>query len=116
MTLWTGMKREMLSKPKRIERLISKEEEPETDAVDGKSFPPENATGDNNAMTRVEQIENYTYQMPMRLINLLEKPANWKKRSLYKNKDIDTKAKELYSEVHQNPVLYKNLYEYLIFR
>ena len=115
MNLKDLMKRDMESKTCRFKRLTSKEA-PETDAVDGESFPPETPAGDNNAKKRVEQIENVLYQLPMRLINLLEKPDNWRKRSLNKINGTDTTGKDLYSEVHQNALLYKNLYEYLNFR
>ena len=74
---------------------------------------PTNAAGD-----RVKKVksEDDSYHLPMRLINLLEDPKNWKNRCLDKNTGVYDKGKELYSKVHQNPLLYKNLYEYLLFR
>ena len=94
---------------------VNSREPPETDVEDGPTtveFPP-NAAGD-----RVKKVksEDDSYHLPMRLINLLEEPKNWKNRCLDKNTGVYDKGKELYSKVHQNPILYKNLYEYLLFR
>jgi len=63
-----------------------------------------------------DKSEDDSYHLPMRLINLLEDPKNWKNRCLVKTAGIYDKGKELYSKVHQNPILYKNMYEYLLFR
>ena len=90
-------------------------EPPVTDVEDGNTaveFHP-NAAGDR---VKKDKIEDDSYHLPMRLINLLEDPKNWKNRCLDKNTGVYVKGKELYSKVHQKPNLYKNLYEYLLFR
>ena len=95
-------------------------EDPETDKTpeDGATavkFPP-NAAGDSVPEVKKDKIESDSYHLPMRLINILENPDNWNNRCLVKNTGVYDKAKELYSKVHQNPLLYKNMYEYLLFR
>ena len=95
---------------------VNSREPPETDVEDGTTaveFHP-NAAGDR--VVKKDKSEDDSYHLPMRLINLLEEPKNWKNRCLDKNTGVYDKGKELYSKVHQNPLLYKNLYEYLLFR
>ena len=69
-----------------------------------------------SAEKKAERIEKETYQLPMRLINILEKPENWRKRSLNGTNGVSEHGKELYSKVHRDAFLFKNLYEYLVFR
>ena len=99
---------------------MNSRETPETDKTpeDGATavkFPP-SAAGDSVPEVKKDKIESDSYHLPMRLINLLEDPKNWKNRCLDKNTGVYVKGKELYSKVHQKPNLYKNLYEYLLFR
>ena len=101
--------------PPLYKHTVNSREPPETDVEEGPTaveFPP-NAAGD-----RVKKDKNVddSYHLPMRLINLLEDPKNWKNRCLIKTTGIHDRGKELYSKVHQNPILYKNMYEYLLFR
>ena len=60
------------------------------------------------------QLEHETYALPLKLINILEKPDNWRKRSL--NNFSDKTGQSLYVQVHQDPVEYRNMYQYLVFR
>ena len=51
--------------------------------------------------------------LPMELIDVLcFKTENWKKNNLYKAEN--ERGKRLYAKVHQNPTLYRNLYEFLL--
>ena len=61
-----------------------------------------------------EQLEDRTYELPMHLINLLEKSDNWRKRSLHGVKEKP--AQKYYCKVHNDPKQYRNLYQYLVFR
>ena len=61
-----------------------------------------------------KEVEQECYGLPMKLINILEKPANWRKRSLITQHDLS--GQRLYAEVHQDPIMYRNMYQYLVFR
>ncbi len=52
--------------------------------------------------------------LPLRLIELLDSEENWRKKSL--SGDSSGSGKQLYAEVHQNTVLYHNLYQYLTYK
>ena len=52
--------------------------------------------------------------LPLRLIAILEPHVNWNNFNL--NRNFEKEAIHLYAKVHQDPVLYKNLYRYLVYR
>ena len=52
--------------------------------------------------------------LPLKLIQLLETKDFWRKRSYIGSSE--TSAQKLYARVHQDPVLYRNLYHYIVFR
>ena len=86
------------------------------DELDGKE---PTGRGDNAKLAllnpvNAEQLEDSTYELPMHLINLLEKSDNWRKRSLHGVKEKP--AQKYYCKVHNDPKQYRNLYQYLVFR
>jgi hypothetical protein len=52
--------------------------------------------------------------LPLKLIRLLERKDFWRKRSLVGTNERT--AQILYARVHQDPVLYRNLYHYIVYR
>jgi hypothetical protein len=70
--------------------------------------------GDTSDIEKVAEAENEAYGVPMQLINLLEKPDNWRKRSL--NNRCEKNGQHYYAKVHQDPTEYRNMYQYLVFR
>ena len=54
--------------------------------------------------------------MPIKLINLLEDPDAWRKRSLKKDSQRKTPGQQDYTRVHQDPEQFRNLYMYLVSR
>ena len=60
------------------------------------------------------KLESETYRLPMVLLNLFEKKEHWQKQNLVGKFDAD--GQYHYAKVHQNPMLYQNMYQYLIFR
>ena len=60
------------------------------------------------------KVEKEYFQLPMGLINILENPDSWKERSLHKSCELT--GKNLYAKVHGDPVQFRNLYHYLVYR
>ncbi len=52
--------------------------------------------------------------LPLKLIKLLEKKDFWRKRSFVGVNERT--AQVLYAKIHQDPVLYRNLYHYIVYR
>jgi hypothetical protein len=52
--------------------------------------------------------------LPKQLVRILEQTDNWRKRSLHGRPEAQ--GLHLYAKVHQDPVLYRNLYRYLVYR
>ena len=52
--------------------------------------------------------------LPLKLIRLLEKKDFWRKRSFVGVNERT--AQVLYAKIHQDPVLYRNLYHYIVYR
>ena len=71
-------------------------------------------SGDNIDNEVSQEIQAESYELPIHLINNLENFKNWRKRSLIKGREKP--GKRDYAKVHQDPVQYRNLYQYLIFR
>ena len=59
-------------------------------------------------------VESDEAILPLKLIRLLEKKSFWRKRSYVGGSEVS--AQRLYARVHQDPVLFRNLYNYIVFR
>ena len=62
------------------------------------------------------KLENEAYGLPMVLINLLEKTENWSENQKTLLGQYEDKGQYYYAQVHQNPMEYRNFYQYLVFR
>ena len=60
------------------------------------------------------EVRDEAYGLPMNLINILENPNNWIKRNLHGKHEKN--GRYYYAKVHQNPMEYRNTYQYLVFR
>ena len=60
------------------------------------------------------KLENETYKLPIRLIKILENPDNWQKRTL--SEKLEKEGQYYYAKVHQDPLEYRNTYQYFVFR
>ena len=67
-----------------------------------------------------EEINSSVEVLPMELIDLLENPDNWSRKSSCNKKKMTTNnedlAHHLYAKIHQVPRLYRNLYYYFVVR
>lgn len=62
-------------------------------------------------------VESDEAVLPLGLIRLLEKKSFWRKRSFGGGVGgPEASAQRIYARVHQDPVLYRNLYHYIVFR
>ena len=61
------------------------------------------------------KLENEAYGLPMVLINLLEKSENWSENQKTLQGRFENEGQYQYAHVHQNPMEYKNTYQYLVF-
>ena len=60
------------------------------------------------------EVRDEAYGLPMNLINILENPNNWIKRNLHGKHEKN--GRYYYAKMHQNPMEYRNTYQYLVFR
>ena len=60
------------------------------------------------------EVRDEAYGLPMNLINILENPNNWIKRNLHGKHERN--GRYYYAKMHQNPMEYRNTYQYLVFR
>ena len=52
-------------------------------------------------------------KVPMHLIKILENPENWLRWSL--NVSPDSEGRNIYAKVHQDPIKFRNIYQYFEF-